>query len=275
LAGLLRRLEAAGCAVDLCRTRAAGDGERMARQAALAAGCDLVVAAGGDGTINEVVNGLVKTGDRKPLPLALLPLGTANVLAAEIGVRSVEDAAAAILEGGVRKAHVGMANGRCFTMMVGAGFDAHVVRGVDPAWKRRLGKGAYGLEMLRQMARYPFGRYSIHIDGAEHEAASVIVAKGHYYGGRYVCAPAARLDDPLFQVCLFERGGRRAVIRYALALGTGRLAGRSDYRIVPGRTVRIEGPASDPVQGDGEMLTRLPADITLSPQPLLLRCPLH
>jgi diacylglycerol kinase (ATP) len=275
LAPMLRRLEAAGCAIELRWTGRRGDAEDFARQAALqaaagAAPWDLLAVAGGDGTINEVVNGLAAAGQGWPLPLAVLPFGTANVLAAEIGLASRADAVTTVLRGRPQAAHVGVANGRCFTMMAGAGFDAHVVHGVDPAWKRRLGKGAYGLEMLRQLVRYPFARYRVIVDGTTHDAASVVIAKGRYYGGRFICAPQARLGDPGFQVCLFESGGRRAAVTYALALGSGRLSRRADYRILPATSLRIEGPESDPVQGDGEVLTRLPVDITLAPQPMRL-----
>jgi YegS/Rv2252/BmrU family lipid kinase len=274
LENLLRPLRQDGRAVEVRPTAAAGDGERLARAAAEGALCDLLVVAGGDGTINEVINGLAAAGEGAAgLPLAVLPFGTANVLAAELGLRSRADAVRAILTGRTRPAHTGLANGRRFTMMAGVGFDAHVVRGIDPAVKRRLGRGAYGLEMLRQLARYPFPRYGVTIDGTTYEAASVVVAKGHFYGGRYICAPAARLDEASFEVCLFERGGRAAAVSYALALGSGRLARRRDYRIVTGRAIRIEGPAGDPVQADGEIVATLPVDIALAPHPLLLRLP--
>jgi YegS/Rv2252/BmrU family lipid kinase len=278
LAGMLRRLKAGGCEIELRQTGRRGDAEQFAHHAALqassgAAPWDVLAVAGGDGTINEVVNGLAAGGHGWPLPLAVLPFGTANVLAAEIGVASRDDAVTAILRGCARSAHVGIANGRCFTMMAGVGFDAHVVRGIAPAVKRRLGKSAYGLEMLRQLVRYPFARYGVTIDGVSYDAASVVVAKGRYYGGRFVCAPAACLGDPGFQVCLFESSGRRAAVTYALALGTGGLAHRADYRILPATSVRIEGPADDPVQGDGEVLTKLPVEIALASQPLRLWMP--
>jgi diacylglycerol kinase (ATP) len=161
-------------------------------------------------------------------------------------------------------------------MMAGVGFDAHVVAGVSPRLKRLLGKGAYVLEMLRQLFRFPFPRYKVSIDGAPHEAASVVVSRGRFYGGRFVVAPEARLDRAELHVCLFKRGGRWRTIRYALALASGRLPYLPDIEILVGRHVTIEGPAGDPVQGDGDIIARLPVTIALSPVTLeLMRPPPH
>jgi diacylglycerol kinase (ATP) len=278
LAATLRHLESAGCDLALRETTARGDAERFAREAAAltnGAAADLFVVAGGDGTINEAVNGLIAARNGVPLPaLAVVPLGTANVLAQEIGLSTAPAAIARDIAAGLPRAiHIGSANGRCFTMMAGVGFDAHVVAGVSPALKRRLGKLAYVLESLRQLFRFGFPRYRVTIDGSVHDAASVIVAKGHFYGGRFVCAPEARLEAPEFQVCLFERGGRWNAIRYALALALGRLPRLGDYRIVSGRSVVIEGPPGDPVQGDGDIIARLPVCIELVSQPLRVVVP--
>jgi diacylglycerol kinase family enzyme len=164
-------------------------------------------------------------------------------------------------------------NGRCFLVMAGIGFDAHAVASVSPRLKRRLGKGAYAVAVLRELLRNVVPRYRVTVDGREQQAASVIVAKGRFYGGRFVCAPEARLETPEFHVCLFERGGRWAVLRYGLALALGRLHRLKDFRIVRGRRIDIAGPPGDPVQGDGDIIARLPARIDLAPRPLLLLTP--
>jgi diacylglycerol kinase (ATP) len=275
LAATLQHLVAAGCTVELRTTAARGDAERLIREAAArenAKAVDLFVVAGGDGTINEAVNGLLSTIGAAP-PLAIMPLGTINAVAREIGLPTAPaEIAEVIANGVVRIIHVGRANGRCFTVMVCAGFDAHVMAGVSVALKRWLGTGAYALEALRQLFRFKFRRYRVTIDGRTYDAASAIVAKGHFYG-LYVCAPEARLDAPEFQVCLLDRGGRWSTIRYGLALVCGRLPRLSECRIVCGRSIVIEGPVGDPVQGDGEIIARLPVRIELVPQPLSLIVP--
>jgi len=220
-----------------------------------------------------VVNGLAGAAGPR-LPLALLPMGTANVLANEIGLgRDPAAIARGIAEGAARPIALGRANGRRFTMMAGVGFDAHVVAGVDRGLKRLIGKGAYVVESLRQLSRFGFPRYRVEVDGVAYDAASVIVARGRFYGGRFVCAPAAGLETAQLHVCLFGRGGRWAVLRYAVALMLGVLPRLPDYRIVPGQVVLITGPAGDPVQADGDIVAHLPVRIDLDPTALSLVVP--
>jgi diacylglycerol kinase family enzyme len=240
---------------------------------------DVIVAAGGDGTINEVVNGLAneRTGPGGPggaLPLAVLPLGTANVLAAEIGLDPDPGALArTIAQGPMRPVALGQANGRLFGVVLGAGFDAHVVDGVDTGLKRWIGKGAYVWEAVRQLGRFGFPEYRVTLDGTCHTAASVIVTKGRYYAGRFVIAPEARFEAPELRVCLFSRPGAWNALRYAVALGLGRLARLPDVRVLPAREVLIEGPEGDPVQGDGDIVTRLPVRVRVLPEALRIVMP--
>ncbi|MFN8758464.1 MAG: diacylglycerol/lipid kinase family protein [Tagaea sp.] len=262
LSRVLEALERRGLSVRLEPTRRRGDAEALAR-GARTGGADRVVVAGGDGTINEALNGL----EGPVPPLGIVPLGTANVLAHELGLGArAEAVAAAIAEGSPRAVTLGLVNGRRFSMMAGVGFDAHVVRDVSPRLKRAIGKGAYALETLRQLFVFAPRTYDLRIDGAAHRAASVIVCNGHYYGGKFVAAPAARLDAPEFQVVLFGRAGRLAILRYALALAFGRLPALADVTILPARTVEIAGPTGEPVQADGDILAHLPARFDAVPE---------
>lgn len=268
------RLRRLGCHLEVRSTARRGDAEAFAR-AAVGQGFDRVVAAGGDGTINEAIQGLAGTG----LPLALLPLGTANVLAAEIGLGS-EPAALAetIARGEPRSICLGRVRGadggvRFFTSMAGIGADAHAVAGINPDLKRLTGKGAYYAEILHQFLVFPFPYYRVSVEGAAYEAVSVVVANGRHYAGDYVLAPDARLAEPCLHVCLFEKAGRAAAFRYALAIQQGELSELPDYRIVTGRKVRIEGPAGDPVQADGDIVAALPVEIEAVPDALRLVMP--
>ncbi|WP_374385047.1 diacylglycerol kinase family protein [Dongia sp.] len=268
------RLTARGWEIELKPTRARGDAERMAREVAdLPAELrpDLLAVAGGDGTIGEAINGLI-AGTTTPPRLAIIPMGTANVLAAEIGLKVTPDAIAAAIDARKSKLiHIGRANGRAFTLMAGVGVDAHVVAELDVALKRRIGKGAYLWGAAKQLFRFGFPTYSVALDDAAPvAAASVIVAKGRFYGGRHVVAPKADLTAPSFEVCLFERKGALHMLRYALALGLGRLPRADGYRIVTARKIAISGPEKDPVQGDGDVLGYLPAAIDIAPNPIEL-----
>ena len=249
------------------RTNARGDAEAFARETPLGS---IALVAGGDGTANEVANGLLAAGGGE---MAILPLGTANVLAAELGILNLAGAAGAAARGPLLTYRPGLANGRGFLLMAGAGFDAHVVANVSPRLKRLLGKGAYVIETLRQLVRFSFPVYRVNVDGTVHDVASVIVARGHFYGGRFIVAPEARLDSDELHVCLFRKGGRLQTIYYALALALGRLHRSSHVAIVRARRIIIEGPVGDPLQGDGDLIGQLPATIELSPTAIGLRRP--
>ncbi|MCC7275062.1 MAG: hypothetical protein IT561_20510 [Alphaproteobacteria bacterium] len=140
LAAALDRLAARGRPLTLRRTSCRGDAETIARAAAADPRIRAIVVAGGDGTIDEAINGIA--GGHAVL--GILPLGTANVLAHELAIGDRLDTAARILDAGRERAiRLGIVAGRRFAMMAGAGYDAWVVARVDPALKRRLGKGAY------------------------------------------------------------------------------------------------------------------------------------
>ncbi len=261
LSRVIEAMEARAARVRLEPTKARGDAEALARAAATEGVARLVV-AGGDGTINEALNGLAGTA----VPLALVPLGTANVLAAELGLgRSARAVAAAALDGPLRRVALGSVNGRRFSMMAGVGFDAHVVAGVSTRLKRVLGKGAYAIETLRRLATLPPRLYDVRVDGVAHRAASVLVCNGRHYAGRFVAAPDARLDRPDFEVVLFLDPGPQATLSYMAALAAGTLHRHPRAKIVRATRVEIDGPAGEPVQGDGDILAQLPARFEAQP----------
>jgi diacylglycerol kinase (ATP) len=260
----LARLRRRGCRITVKETLRRGDAEEIARTADLR-DVDIVVAAGGDGTINEVINGLVGRNH----PLALIPLGTANVLAAEIGLSThPDDVAETIARGTAVPVCLGRVNGRWFSMMAGIGFDAHVVEAVSPALKRMIGKGAYVFESLIEISRFRPTMFQAEIDGERHLASSMIMANGHFYAGRYVAAPEARLRDPHLHACLMTRASRWQCIRYSLALMTGRLHKLPDVKIIPAKRIELVGPSGEPVQCDGDILGALPITISIAENPL-------
>ena len=272
LRATLRSLEALGCGLTLHETTQPGDAEATAGAIAEDR-FDVVVAAGGDGTINEVANGLIRAPHPVP-PLAIIPLGTANVLAQEIALRGDPSAIArAIAEGPRLTVHLGKANGRHFIMMAGVGFDAHVVANVDLALKRRTGKIAYVLETLMQALRYGFPPCQVEVDGRTYQARSAVVCNGRHYGGPFIAAPEASLGKPVFEVCMLERGGWAHVLRYGVALVLGRLSSLPDVQDRIGSLIRIDGEKGLPVQGDGDIIAHLPVTIEVSERTLDLIVP--
>jgi len=280
---VVRRVRDAGWTVDTVETAAAGDARHLA-ETCDAARYAVIAVAGGDGTINEVVNGLALRGGAGPA-VGIVPLGTANVLAHELGLDfSAAGIARTVVSGRALPVRPGQAiNGsarpRCFSLMAGAGFDAKVVAGVSTALKRRWGRAAYVWRSLIETRRYRPVRYAVDIDGVRHEAASVIVTRSRHYAGPFVVAPAAALAEPLLHVCLFERWGRAQTLRFGLALLLGRLPQTGGYRVVAGREVRIAvssdaGEAGrQPVQIDGDDALTLPVSIGLAAESVRLLRP--
>lgn len=253
----LRLLEEAGCRITIAETGARGDAVRIARDADESA-FDAVVAAGGDGTINEVVNGLAG----RSLPLGIIPLGTSNVLAHEIGVRSnIRRAAQTILSGQPQPVAAAEADGHLCCLMVSAGYDARAITRVRPWLKRLMGEGAYYVAGLEELLAGSPRLFSLEADGERYRAAAAVVMNGRLYGGKFVCAPDADMREPLLYVVLLNRAGRWNVFRYGLALVTNRLYRLDDVRIVPATRVRILAPGGEPLQSDGDLIGETPIDI--------------
>ncbi len=245
-------LVANGMRLELAETQRAGHATELAREAAQA-GAGLIVAAGGDGTIAEVANGLSGSAAR----LGVIPLGTANVLANELALPFAPAAVAATLAfGRTCTLWPGVARGpkleRLFVQMLGVGLDAQVVHQLSSPLKRLIGKGAYVAQTLREMTRYPFQPLRLRLDGEEMEAASVIVSKGRLYAGRFTLAPNANACMPGFSVALFERNGPWAALMYGAALPLNLLPHAPGLRIRTAAVVEILGNGSIPAQADGD-----------------------
>ncbi|CDL00069.1 putative diacylglycerol kinase [Magnetospirillum gryphiswaldense MSR-1 v2] len=269
---VVERLRELGCTVTAMQTTQRGDAEAFAR-AASADDYDVIVAAGGDGTVNEVVNGMVAgTGG---VALAVIPLGTANVLALEIGLdpKDEERIARAIAHGPARTIHLGVANGRHFVLMAGAGLDAHVVEGVNIALKRATGKLAYVVESAKQAFGYDFPEITVRANGEIYEGRMAVACKGRYYGGPFIAAPGASLESPKLEVCILPKTGVAGVMRYGLALPMNRLSDLPEVMVISAESMIIQGPRGAPLQGDGDIVARLPAEISIARETVQLIVP--
>jgi diacylglycerol kinase (ATP) len=265
---VLAELERLGCAVTVRPTAGAGDATRLARAAEPE--FDLVVAAGGDGTVNEVANGL----DGSSRILGVLPLGTANVLADELGLpRHPKRLAAILASAAPRPIWPGRIGDRLFVCMGGIGFDAAVIARVDPGLKRRFGRLAFAWAIFESLIWHRPGLFTIGIDGVEYRVGAAIIAKTRFYAGRFTLAPMARAADPLFHVVLFPPARRGAVLGYLAAMALGVLHRMPGVSVIPGRTVSLAGGGSWPVQVDGEILAGCPLSAAVAEKPLLILGP--
>lgn len=228
---------------------------------------DVIAAAGGDGTVNEIINGL----GTKDVAVGVIPLGTANVLAIEIGMTGNATAIAQALGfGPIRPIRVGRVNGRRFIMMAGAGFDAEVVNGVSPRLKRAFGPMAYVLQAVRRgFGQSPPG-LDVEVGGESYRAASVVVCKGRHYGGPFVAAPEATLADDRLHIVMLKTAGPLAVMRYGASLLIGALPRLRDVEIVAAQRLTIRGREGRPIQADGDIVASLPAVIEIDPDPVRL-----
>ncbi|HME24378.1 MAG TPA: diacylglycerol kinase family protein [Acetobacteraceae bacterium] len=258
-------LVANGVRIELAETHRPGHAEALAREA-VCRGASMVVAAGGDGTIAEVANGLLGSSAR----LGVIPLGSANVMAHELSLPFEPRAVAAALAfGRTRPLWPGVARGangsRLFVQMLGVGFDAQVVHRLPVMLKRALGRGAYAVQTLRELALYRFTPIRLRVDGEETQAASVIVSKGRLYGGRFLLAPTACATQPGFSVVLFDRGSTAAALLYGAALPLGVLARAPGVRHVRAREIDFIGNEPSPVQVDGDAAGWTPITVTDAP----------
>ncbi len=261
-------LVANGVRLDLAETHRAGHAEALARDAAQR-GERMVVAAGGDGTIAEVANGLMGS----PTRLGVIPLGTANVLAHELGLPFAPKAVAAALAfGRTCTLWPGQANGRSgtrlFVQMLGVGFDAQVVHNVPFPLKKLLGKGAYVLQSMRELTRYSFPTIRMRIDAFETEAASVIISKGRLYGGSFRLTTDAVPAEPGFSVVLFDRSGPGAAILYGAALPMNLLGRAPGVRHLRAQRIDFLQNEAVPAQTDGDMAGCAPLWVGNAPGPI-------
>ena len=256
-----------GAEVEIHRTTAPGDATEFLRSRV--APVDVVVAVGGDGTTNEVINGLAEG-----VPLAIMATGTANVLARELGLPSAPDKVAQlVVDGQTLAVWPGRLNGRRFLMWVGIGYDAWVVNATDLALKQRIGKGAYMVAMLSQIARYGRQRFRLTLDGRPYDCYSAIVANARYYGGSFILSRAANITEPGLQVLLFQKPSRWTLIKCVLALLVGRMESMDGVQSLRVRTLEADAVDGEPLQADGDPAGLLPARVDVDGLSLPVKVP--
>jgi YegS/Rv2252/BmrU family lipid kinase len=259
---------AAGATLDVHKTRGPGEAGRIA--ARLPDGYDAIVAAGGDGTIGEVANGLAG----KPVPLGVIPRGTANVLAKELGIpRDLPRAVEIILAGQVVKIDVGLADDRRFMLMASAGFDAKVVKLAHENRGRRFGYMSYVLPVLRALVDGDFPEMVAAVDGVEYPCRHAVVANVASYGGPFCVAEGASFDDGRLDVVLYLGAGRYNMVRYGVGALSCKLNVGDDVLRLSGERVSLRSSGDVPLQLDGDPAGSLPRDIRVLRRALAVLAP--
>lgn len=273
-------LRQAGVDATLQPTTGPGAATQLARQA-VAERRELVIACGGDGTINEVVNGLAGS----QVPLAVLPAGTANVLAKELDLPwTIPEAARVIPRCFLRRIALGAAfrpdaphEVRYFLSLAGAGADGAVVNAVKWETKLRLGQLAYWLEGFRQLVVYRFPKFRVVADGREERGSAVVIGRTKHYGGPFRITTGASLWEDCFELAVTETRSRLRYLTYLPALMRGTLHRARGLHFWKATEVRCEPLGDDPVyaQMDGEPLGTLPLVFRIVPDALTLLVPEH
>lgn len=258
----------AGMQLDTCLTQKAGDAEQRAREA-INSGYAMVIAGGGDGTVNEVVNGLAFSS----MPMGIVPMGITNVLAREVGIpQGATGAAKVIVNGRQHRVSLGRLDHsgtiRYFILMAGIGFDGRVVHETGGTAKSLLGAASFVLQGIACLLNLKATKLIVDADGKRYTGYTVIVCNASKYGGDFKIAPDADITVPTLWVRVFGGPGRVSILKNTLALITGfhGLLFEGDYFVCT--RLSIGGRAY--VQVDGDACGESPAEIAVQPKALSL-----
>ncbi len=273
---------AGGIHAELAETTGPGHATEIAQRAATE-GRGLVIACGGDGTLNEVVNGLAAQKNGHRVPLALLPGGTANILAKELDLPwDIPSAAEKLVRGTVKEIALGLAipleqpeKKKYFLSVGGAGPDGMIVYSLDIELKARLGILAYWWQGARQVFSYKFPHFRVVIGDQKLDVSLAIVGRTKNYGGPFKITTGADLFEDQFEVMALTTQSGLRYLSYLPTLWMGNLRGTEGVHFHKADSVICEPFNKNPLyaQVDGEPLTRLPVEFKIVPRALKLLVP--
>ncbi|MBO0333846.1 YegS/Rv2252/BmrU family lipid kinase [Sneathiella sp. CAU 1612] len=265
----LLRLAETRCEVEILKTSGPGHATFLTQELISRNEPDLVlVAAGGDGTVSEILNGL--TGGA--LPLGVIPLGTANVLARELGIGvSIDKAVETLVHADPVPAYTAVANDKRFLLMLGAGYDSLAVAALNSNQKKRFGAIAYVVAAVRAISGFQDMKLDIKINGTHYSAGTVVISKAKYYGGPFIIAPDGGLDKPRLDVLIFKGSGIVNALRYGVALLLNRISRLPDVEtLVTDMPILLTASREFPCQCDGDGGLVTPVKVSLDPKPLMI-----
>ncbi|MDP3488357.1 MAG: diacylglycerol kinase family lipid kinase [Bacillota bacterium] len=259
-------LTGAGFEYTILITQSAGHAVSLAKQAAQD-GFSTVISMGGDGTLNEVVNGLVGT----TCALGFIPAGSGNDFGRTFGLRSGDlgQACTVILQGNVREIDLGYTEGKYFLNVAGAGFDAEVGHMAN-VWGKQYFPGhlAYIASILRQLVRFSPRDMHIELDGKVVDAKAWLVAVGNarFFGGGMMIAPAAEVDDRLFDICVVGATSKLEFLKVLPKVFKGDHVHHKAVKCYRASHVKLSSNSTMVTQADGEILGTLPREFIIAAQ---------
>ena len=254
------RVEKLARNATLCTTSGAGEAEALARNA-VAEGYERIVAAGGDGTINEIVNGIAGHN----VTLGLLPLGTMNVFAAELGLPANDLGKCwnIIEENRTRRVDLPRANRKHFVQLAGVGLDAQAVKETSRSFKRNFGPLSYLISAVQIASRTPPVLRIDSPDAATAEGSFVLVGNGRLYGGRFPFFKEAVMTDGLLDVIVFKRLNYVDIIRYLQDVVFTPQISSPEVEYFKTKHLRVTSEETVPVEIDGELVGNCPVEFRI------------
>jgi diacylglycerol kinase (ATP) len=275
-----RHLDEIASRCALKGTTAPGDARRLAAEA-VTDGFDLIVAAGGDGTVNEILNGISDAPDGLTRArLGVLPLGTVNVLARELKIPlQIERAWEVVQRGREMKIDLpsvefsanGVRQKRCFVQLAGAGLDARAIELLDWQHKKKIGPLAYvvaGLKALRE--KKP--KIRVRADGRNFSGELVLIGNGRFYGGSFGIFPGADLRDGLLDVCIFPQADWPTMVRCAPGFLVRRKLPEKIVQRFRAASFELSSDSPAAFELDGEWTGNLPATFSIERERLRMVC---
>jgi diacylglycerol kinase (ATP) len=238
---------------------------------------DLIVVCGGDGTFNEVINGVVSS--HNSIPIGFVPCGTSNIYALSAGIPlDPIQACEIVLKKFIKKidlGKVGTGNSiRYFVSMAGIGYDASVIQALSPNLVRTLGGvPAHLLAGVSQLIKYRGIEFSLRVDGSSCRGFQVIISNGSFYGISSIIAPQADMADGYLDVILFKNGRRRDILRYVLGILRERHLHFKDVEYTRAKKIEIDASGEVWIQVDGESMGTLPQKFEVYPQAIQVILP--
>ncbi len=260
---IIQRLKGMGYSVEIAYTSKEQNGIRLAKEA-VEQKYELIIAGGGDGTLNEVINGVVGSS----AIIGVIPLGTVNVFCQETGIGLDSLSACDVIEKGeIRKIDLGLAGSRYFVLCAGVGFDAHVISELEPQFKRIMGALAYPISGIKSLFSWKPTKMFIQIDNQPLKRKGFLVVIGNissYAGPGISVTPLANLDDGWLDVCIFKKRSILDIIRYTLGVIFRQHTEFEDIEYFKAKEIKIEAERPVLVHTDCEVIGAVPMEFSIA-----------
>lgn len=256
--------------LDIYKTKQRGDAFKKAKKCA--GKYDTIIAVGGDGTVNEVVNGIAKSKSK----LGIIPIGTTNVFARQMDIPSNPiEACKVILKNRVRRVDLGKVNNQYFLLMAGVGFDASALNKVEPFFKKIIGIGAYSIAVLEELIRHNPPLLKITYEGRTTEGYFVVIGNIKSYGLKFFqVTPYAEMDDGFLDVCVFkDKLDLINFLKYISEITIKQHTTSPDVVYFKAKKIKIDSKEKALVQVDGDVICRTPVAISIVPKSISIICP--